>query len=105
MNLPSFYKSKEKESLLAALTSNANKTYDSYFTIMQQIASQKKNFELTKKLVDVVMKNFQLNQATILDVKAAQTSFESAAYLLVNLQYAAKIAEIELNQLVYKLKY
>ena len=95
----------EKESLLTALTSNANKTYDSYFTIMQQITSQKKNYEFTKKLVDVVMKNFQLNQATILDVKAAQTSFESAAYLLVNLQYAAKTAEIELNQIVYKLKY
>jgi outer membrane protein TolC len=60
---------------------------------------------MSKKLVDVVMKNFQLNQSTILDVKAAQTSFEEAAYLLVNLQYAAKTAEIELKQLVYKLRY
>ena len=51
------------------------------------------------------MQNFQVNQATILDVKAAQTSFEEAAYLLVNLKYAAKTAEIELKQLTYKLGY
>jgi len=95
----------QKESLLYTLSTNATKTYLSYSTTLQQINSQQKNYELTKKLVDVVIKNFQLNQATILDVKAAQTSFEDAAYLLVNLQYAAKISEIELKQLVYKLGY
>jgi len=95
----------QKESLLYTLSTNATKTYLSYSTTLQQINSQQKNYELTKKLVDVVMKNFQLNQATILDVKAAQTSFENTAYFLVNLQYAAKIAEIELKQLVYKLGY
>jgi len=95
----------EKESLFSTLSTNANKTYLSYSVTLQQIDAQQKNYEMSKKLVDVVMKNFQLNQSTILDVKAAQTSFEEAAYLLVNLQYAAKIAEIELKQLVYKLKY
>lgn len=95
----------QKESLLYTLSTDADKTFRSYFTTMQQINSQKINYELTKKLVEVVMKNFQLNQTTILEVKTAQTSFEDAAYLLVNLQYAAKIAEIELKQLVYKLGY
>jgi outer membrane protein TolC len=95
----------EKESLLNSLANDANNTYLSYFTTLQQINSQQKNYELTKKLVNVVIRNFQLNQTTILDVKAAQTSFEDAAYMLVNLQYAAKTAEIELKQLVYKLGY
>jgi outer membrane protein len=95
----------QKESLLNTLSTSANKTYLSYSTTLQQIDAQQKNYELTRKLVEVVMQNFQLNQATILEVKTAQTSFEDAANLLINLKYAAKIAEIELQSLVYQLKY
>lgn len=93
----------EKESLLYSLTTQATKTYRSYSTTLQQIDSQQKNFELTKQLLDVVMQQYHVSQATILDVKAAQTSFENAAYLLVNLLYSAKVAEIELKQLTYSL--
>ena len=93
----------EKESLLNSLTTQATKTYRTYFTTIQQIESQRKNFEMTKQLVDVVMQQFHVSQATILDVRAAQTSFETAAYLLVNLLYSAKVAEIELKQLTYSL--
>jgi outer membrane protein len=95
----------QQQSLFTSLSSEANKTFESYSTTLKQLILQQKNYELSKKLVDVVVKNFQLNQSTILDVKAAQSSFEDAAYLLVNLQYAAKTAEIELKQLVYKLGY
>jgi outer membrane protein len=98
------YNSKlEKESLQNSLTTQAIKTYRSYSTTLQQIESQRKNFEMTKQLVDVVMQQFHVSQATILDVRAAQTSFENAAYLLVNLLYSAKVAEIELKQLTYSL--
>jgi hypothetical protein len=38
-------------------------------------------------------------------VKAAQASYESAAYQLINFQYAAKSAEIELKQMIYQLRY
>jgi len=93
----------EKESLLNSLTTQATKTYRTYSTTLQQIESQRKNFEMTKQLVDVVMQQFHVSQATILDVRAAQTSFETAAYLLVNLLYSAKVAEIELKQLTYSL--
>jgi len=95
----------EKENLLNTLTTEAIKTYQSYITTLEQLKVQQTNFSLAKKLVDVVVQNFQVNQATILDVKAAQTSYESAGYLLVNLQYAAKSAEIELKELIYQLKY
>jgi len=55
-----------------------------------------------EKLVDLVMQNFQHGQATILEVKAAQASYESAAYQLINFQYAGKSAEIELKQMILK---
>ena len=93
----------EKERLETSLTTQATKLYRTYSTTLQQIESQEKNFELTKQLVDVVMQQFHVSQATILDVKTAQTSFETAAYLLVNLLYSAKVAEIELKQLTYSL--
>ena len=44
-----------------------------------------------------MLQKFQLSQATILELNAAQKSFEDAAYRLTNLSYAAKIAEVELK--------
>jgi outer membrane protein TolC len=95
----------ERENLLNSLSTQAIKLYRSYTTTIQQIESQRSNFEMNKQLVNVVLQKFKLGQATILDVKAAQTSFETAAYLLVNLLYSAKVSEIELKQLTYSLKY
>jgi len=95
----------EKESLLTTLKSSAITTYLAYSTALKQLQSQKINYQLSNKLVEVVLNNFQVRQATILDVKAAQTTYENASYLLVNLQYSAKVAEIKLKQLVYNLKY
>jgi outer membrane protein TolC len=95
----------QKENLLNSLKTDVFKTYLSYSTALQQIESQKTNYELAKKLMYIVMQNFQVNQATILEVKAAQTTYENAAYLLVNLQYSAKVGEIELKRLIYKLMY
>lgn len=93
----------EKENVKNTLTTQAIKTYRSYATTLEQIESQRENFKITQKLVDVVLMKFNHGQATILDVKAAQTSFEVAAYLLVNLLYSAKVSEIELKQLTYSL--
>lgn len=95
----------EKESLLNSLKSDAVKTWLSYENTLEQIESQQTNYENAGKLVDLVLQKFQLNQATIIDLKTAQASYENAGYMLVNLQYAAKIAEIELKRLVYGLGY
>ncbi len=95
----------QKESLLTSLKADAIKTFQSYETTLQQLTSQQKSYEDAKKLVTIVVQRFRLNQATILDVKAAQDSFETAGYMFVNLQYAAKIAEIELKRLIYQLRY
>lgn len=93
----------EKENLKSSLSTQASKIYRSYSTTLQQIKFQRENFEMTRQLVEVVLQKFHVNQATILEVKAAQSSYENAAYLLVNLMYSAKVAEIELKQLTYSL--
>ncbi len=93
----------QKESLLLSLTAQAIKTFQSYESSMLQMDSQKTSWEDAAKLVKIVVQRFSLNEATILDLKAAQSSFEAAGYTFVNLQYAAKIAEIELKRLDYQL--
>ncbi|MCX6229687.1 MAG: TolC family protein [Bacteroidia bacterium] len=91
------------ESLFTALTADALKTFHAYQTSLEQISSQQNSVDLSAKLIQVVLQRFSVNQATILDVKAAQASFENSGYQLVNLSYAAKIAEIELKRLKYQL--
>jgi outer membrane protein TolC len=93
----------QKESLFNTLTSGAIKTHQSYSSAIQQLEAQKTNVELSGKLINVVLQRFQVNQATILDIKSAQASYESVGYQYVNLSYAAKIAEIELKRLTYRL--
>jgi outer membrane protein TolC len=95
----------QKESMQNALKANAVKTYLSYNNTLQELESQQANYELSGKLVDLVIKRFQLNQATILEMKAAQESYESVGYQLINLQFAAKVAEIQLKSMIYKLEY
>ncbi|HOY31968.1 MAG TPA: TolC family protein [Bacteroidales bacterium] len=94
----------QKESLLNDLSSAAIKTFQTYENAVKQAISQQASFTLSEKLVDLVLQKFQLNHSTILDLKAAQQSFENSAYLLVNLQYQAKIAEIELKRLTCSLR-
>jgi len=93
----------QQESLLNTLTSDVVKTYQSYSSTLQQLDSQKNSNELSGRLIKLVLQRFQVNQATILDVKAAQASFENTGYQLINLKYAAKISEIELKRLTYQL--
>ena len=93
----------QKENLLNILTAGAVKTYESYNTTLQQLESQLNTIQFSQKLIYVVMQRFQVNQATILDVKTAQSSFELTGYQLVNLKFAAKMAEIELKRLMYQL--
>lgn len=93
----------QQENLLNLLTADAVKTFESYKISLQQLESQKATIEFSRKLIYVVMQRFQVNQATILDVKTAQSSYELTGYQLVNLKFAAKMAEIELKRLMYQL--
>ncbi|MFZ2404282.1 MAG: TolC family protein, partial [Methylobacter sp.] len=64
----------QQENLLNLLTADAMKTFEAYSTTLQQLESQQINISFSRKLIYVVMQRFQVNQATILDVKAAQAS-------------------------------
>jgi outer membrane protein TolC len=86
-------------------TSNAVKNYQAYQNSLQQLQTQRENYVLAKQLLDLVLLKFQLRVATIVDVKNAQQSFENVGFLLVNLSYSAKAAEIEMKRLTYQLSF
>lgn len=79
------------------------KMHQSYQSTLQQLVTEKQTYELSKQLLELTLKRFELIQATIIDVREAQRSFEEAGYRLVNLSFAAKSAEIELNRLTNSL--
>jgi outer membrane protein len=79
------------------------RTFQSYTNTLAQLETEQKNYDLSIKLLDLVLQKFQLGNATIVDVKIAQQTFEDEGYRLVNLNYSAKIAEIELKRLASKL--
>lgn len=90
----------ERDNLMNDLQVEAFKQIQQYTTLLEQIEIQKDNLHLARQLLDVVMQQFQLGHATILDLKAAQASYEEASYSLVNLQYRAKSAEVGLKYMV-----
>ncbi|NVO03789.1 MAG: TolC family protein [Bacteroidetes bacterium] len=95
----------QKENIFNLYSANAIKTFQSYSNTLQQLLAQQANYELSGKLLSLLLQKFQVSQTTILDLKAGQASFENAGYLLINLQYSAKVSEIELKRLTYRLSY
>jgi len=95
----------QQETIALNLETSAVKTFNAYSNALAQLQTETDNYALSSQLLDLVMQKFELAQATIIDVRQAQQSFENAGYRLVNLQYTAKIAEIELNRLVSKLAF
>lgn len=83
---------------------HAVQTYQAYLSSLHQLDSQRVNVELAQKLIDLVLQRFQLRNATIIDLIQAEQSYQNASYTLINLTYAAKSSEIELNRLINQLK-
>ena len=84
---------------------NAFKTNDAYQNSIQQLPIETENYIMSQSLLDLVMQKYQLGQATMVDVKQAQQSFESAGFRVVSLLYTAKVAEIELKRLSNQLNF
>jgi outer membrane protein len=95
----------QKDTLLINYRANIFKNWQAYLSNLQQLAKAQENYLLSQKLLDLVVKRFQLRQATIVDVKNAQQSFENSGYILINISYAAKAAEIQLKRYANKLVY
>ena len=94
----------QKSILLRNFSSAAVRTYQAYTMNLQQLDEQKKTVELAKQLLNLALQRFQLRQATIVEVRQAQESFENAGLTMTNLSFAAKAAEIELLRLINELK-
>jgi len=93
------------ENALTKMSTNVTKTFQSYQTSVKQLQTEKENYQLSQSLLNLVMQKFQLGQATIVDVKQAQQSFENAGFRLISLLYTAKIAEVELKRLSNQLTF
>lgn len=85
--------------LIRDFNSQVVKSYQTYASTLKQIETEQQNYLLSSQLLELALKRFQFKQATIVDVKNAQQSFEQSGFRLVNLNYAAKSAEIELKRL------
>jgi outer membrane protein len=90
----------EKNILLRNYKGDAVKTWQAYNNTIKQLKTETENNRMSAQLLDLIIKKFQLKQATIIDVKQAQQSFEESGYRLINLGYAAKSTEIELKRLL-----
>lgn len=81
------------------------KTYKNYLNSIKQTPIEQENFKMSQELLGLVMQKYQLGQATMVDVKQAQQSFETAGFRLTSLQFTAKLAEIELKRLFNQLSF
>jgi outer membrane protein len=93
----------QKDTLMLSVHSTAVKSYQAYLNNLQQLETAKQNYDLSGKLLNLVLTRFNFKVATIVDVTLAQQSFESAGFQLVNVSYAAKTAEIQLRRLANQL--
>ena len=94
-----------RDILLLDFEASVVRNYQSFTSTLQQLKTEQENYQLSIKLLDLVLQRFQLGQATIIDVKQAQQSFENEGYRLINLSYAAKAAEINLKQIANQLSF
>ena len=89
----------QKEIVYQNFHTVAAKSWEAYVNNLTLIESERQNYLLAQKLLNLITQKFQLGQATIVDIRVAQQSFENSGYRLNNLSYTAKIAEITLKQL------
>ncbi len=89
----------QKDIILRDYRAVITNQYQAYISTISRLENEKENYRLSGQLLDLVLQRFQLRQATIIDVKNAQKSFEESGFRLVNLSYVAKASEIELRRL------
>jgi len=95
----------QAQSLSKDIFTNAYKTFDAYKNSIEQLPIETDNYSMSQALLNLVLQKYQLGQATMVDVKQAQQSFENAGFRLVSLKYTAKVAEIELKRISNQLKF
>lgn len=92
-----------QENLLNNMRAAAVRAWQGYTGNLQQLRNEQENSRIAEALLNLTLKRLELSAATILEVREAQQSFVAAGYRLMNLAYAAKVAEIELKRLANNL--
>jgi len=94
----------QRDIFLLTVETGVTRTYQTYTSTIAQLNTAKENYALSIELLKLVMQKFELGQATIIDVRVAQQSFETESFKIANLSYTAKVAEIELKRLANQLQ-
>ena len=89
----------DREILLQDREAALWRSWQTYQNALLLLETERKSADLSQRLLDLMVQKYSLRQATILELKQAQKSFEESGYRLVNLEFAAKAAEIELLRL------
>jgi outer membrane protein TolC len=93
----------QKKILFRDYNAQAVKLFQSYTDAIKRIETEQGIYKLSAQLLDLSLKRFQLRQATILEVKNAEQNYEASGYRLINLNFAAKSAEIGLKKVANQL--
>ena len=88
-----------KTQLLNNLQTSVVRAFQAYQNNLTQLKTERENNKTAAALLDIVYKRYELGVGTVIDLRVAQQSFQDAGFRLVNVSYAAKIAEIELKRL------
>ncbi|MBS1495909.1 MAG: TolC family protein [Bacteroidetes bacterium] len=94
----------QKQILIRDYNANAVKQYQAYTISIHQLDSAVAAYGIAEKLLQLTLMRFDLRQATIVEVRNAQQSFEESGYRLVNINFSAKTAEIALKRMANLLK-
>lgn len=89
----------QRKSLEQDYKASVIKNFQAYITSMRQLEAERRTFDTAQQLLNIVIQRFQLRVNTIVEVRAAEETFQNEAYRLVNLSFAAKAAEIEMKRL------
>ena len=93
----------DRQNLLQDSETALWKNWQAYTNALLLLETERENAKLSMRLLDLMLQKYSLRQATVLELKQAQKSYEESGYRLVNLEFAAKAAEIELRRLGGKL--
>ncbi len=93
-----------KEDKYKMMQNEVAKMYSQYQSLQSQSKQLKDNYQLALQLVELTLQKYQYNQATLLELQSAQSSFENLGYQRIQVNYLHKLAEIELKRIAYLLK-
>ena len=93
-----------KEDKYKMMQNEVAKMYSQYQSLQSQSKQLTDNYQLALQLVELTLQKYQYNQATLLELQSAQSSFENLGYQRIQVNYLHKLAEIELKRIAYLLK-